>query len=135
MSTVTFIGAAPVVGVKAGNGSWPPTGVCSRPVFEYCSCCAAPTAVPSMYRRVSHWFATAVFVKYSVPVCVAPRESNSVSEVAWLKVFGSFGSNGVVGGCEALPGRLSTYCTFPVAAGGHLERRIDRKGTRLNSRH
>jgi hypothetical protein len=60
-----------------------------------------------MYRREVHWLGTAVFSKYNVPVCVAPSESNSVSEVAWLKVFGSAGSNGVAAGGEALPGRFS----------------------------
>src|SRR3954466_9376420 len=71
-----------------------------------------------MYRCVSHWLGVAVFTKYSVPVCVAPSESNSVSDVAWLNVFGSFGLNGAVAGCAALPGRFSTYSAFDVAAGG-----------------
>src|SRR5689334_4345866 len=107
MFTVTFMAAAPVVGVYAGNGSRPPTGVCRMPLEEYCSVCAPPTAVPSMYRRAFHWLAVAVLLKYMVPVCVAPSESYSVSEVAWLKVLGLLGSNGAVGGGLALPGRFS----------------------------
>src|SRR5262245_23169734 len=98
--------AAPVVGVYAGNGSRPPTGAVSRPVFEYCSVCGPPTLAPSMVSCAVHWFAVAVLVKYIVPVCVAPSESYSVSEVAWLKVFGSLGSNGATGGGVALAGRL-----------------------------
>src|SRR5688572_22077346 len=69
-----------------------------------------------MNRRASHWLATAVFEKYIVPVCVAPSESNKVSDVAWLKEFGSFASK-AIGGTAALPGRLSTYSTFAVAEG------------------
>ena len=64
-----------------------------------------------------HWLAVAVLTKYIVPVCVAPSESNSVSEVAWLKVFGSLGSNTATGGGVALAGRLSMYSTLAVAAG------------------
>jgi hypothetical protein len=41
-----------------------------------------------------------------VPVCVAPNESYSVSEVAWLKEFGSAGLNTATGGGVALAGRF-----------------------------
>src|SRR4051812_42913850 len=98
MFTVTVMSAAPVVGAYAGNGSRPPTGEVSKPVFEYCSVCAAPTVAPSIASCAVHWLAIAVLVKYIVPVCVAPSESYSVREVSWLKVFGSFGSNGDTGG-------------------------------------
>jgi hypothetical protein len=53
-------------------------------VFEYCRVCGVPTSVPSIDSCVVHWLAVAVLTKYSVPVCVAPSESNSVSEVAWF---------------------------------------------------
>ena len=73
-----------------------------------------------MYRCAFHWLAVAVLVKYIVPVCVAPSESNSVSEVAWLKVFGSVGSNGATGGGVALAGRFSMYSTLVVAGGARV---------------
>src|ERR1044072_1831294 len=96
--------AAPVAGVDAGRASWPPTGAVSRPVFEYCRVCAGPVSVPSMASCAVHWLAVAVLVKYMVPVCVAPSESNSVSDVAWLKVFGALGWTGAGGGTGALSG-------------------------------
>ena len=101
----------------AGKASRPPAGAVSTPVFEYCSVCGVPTSVPSMASCEVHWLAVAVFTKYIVPVCVAPSESNSVSEVAWLKEFGSLGLNTATGGGVALAGRLSTYSTLAVACG------------------
>jgi hypothetical protein len=56
-------------------------------------------------------------MKYMVPVCVAPSESNKVSDVAWLKVFGSLESNTGMAGGVALAGRLRMYSTLAVAAG------------------
>ena len=47
-SKVMLIGAAPVAGVYAGNVIVAAfAGVVSAPVFEYCSVCGAPTALPS----------------------------------------------------------------------------------------
>src|SRR5690349_25178216 len=86
------------------------------PVFEYCSVCVGPTAVPSTYMRASHSFGFAVFSKYIVPVCVAPSESNNVSDVAWLKVLGLAGSNGTRRGGTAYAGRCSRYSAVDGAA-------------------
>ena len=62
----------------------------------------------------------AVFTKYIVPVCVAPSESNSVSEVAWLKEFGSSGSNTAHRRRRGARGQIQQV--FDV--GGGLRRRV-----------
>src|SRR5688572_33415491 len=99
--------AAPVAGVYGGKASRPPAGAVRMPVLEYCSVCGVPTSAPSIASCAVHWLAVAVFTKYIVPVWVAPSESNSVSEVAWLKEFGSLGLNTATGGGVALAGRFN----------------------------
>jgi hypothetical protein len=82
---------APVARRVRREGELAAAGAVSRPVFEYCSVCGVPTSVPSIDMLRGPLVGVAVFTKYMVPVCVAPSESNSVSDVAWLKEFGSLG--------------------------------------------